>query len=563
MKKLALAGFMVVFALAASCDQSKEDSSGGIFGNMNSFTGEMLPYNWNFMLTSVAGLEKYYVSVATGGGSGVAVVTARKVTAGVETKVPGAFAVFADVPFALTPSGPTIQFNSTAGLFNMVEGDEWVLVLDSNQPVGFFPTKADTSLAVPAFVSGVAVQACRYGLFNGLPGINISGQQVSVSPMLVFSGKTQSQGSIPETSLLLFGTLFPFPGATQVVKPGDQVEVVYDRTIVFDGDPADYFKVVAVSDRRLLTLDVAGMTSMARQTVSRTFSSDGNFIGVQFISGLHSAADSVKLDNFVVKVNGAEVFSDNFESGALKNGSPNFMWMPANPQTMLGSAKVCGQPGDYSWCAAGGRSYILYGQGAEMNGVSGLEFNISDGSIGSSFWNGAFMGMLQSSVLVGTYTGKNYDKTCQEQGAFFSSIDPYLTANLAGNWNLSVQAQLKNCDNPADNGTPVLFTVNNLPITQISTLFGGALTPPPPPLAPPFFDSLGNQVQAGGFINGNILMGMLTTQTPATMFYRLSLSGIGSAPALSGQVMGWAARNPLMLFQTCEVAGGFSLRIAQ
>ena len=564
MKKIALAGLMAAMILAAACGKKSTSSGGGIFGNMSSFGGEMQAYNWNMTLTGMGGLEKYFITVSTGGGSGEAVITARKVAGGVETSIPGAFAVFSDVSFALTPSGPTIQFNSTAGMFNMTQGDEWVLMLDSNQEVGFFPTKADTSVAVPKFVSGVAAQYCKYGLFNGLPGVNVTlagaNQQFSSAPMVVMANSVTSAGNFPETSMLLFGTMYPLvQGASHVVKAGDQVEVIYDRTIAFDGGAGDYFKVVAVSDRRLQTLDYVAMNSAGAQAVARTFNSDGDFIGIQFISGLHSSADSVKLDNFVVKVNGTEVFSDNFETGSLKNGFPNFMWMPANPPTMLGSAKVCGEPGAYSWCAAGGRSYTFYGQGAS----GGLEFNLADGSIGASFWDGAFMGMSQGSVMLGTYTGRNYDKTCQESGAFISLIDSSLTAYLAGNWNLGVQAQLKNCDNPADNNTPLVFSVNNVSMMQISTLFGGVLSPMPSPPAPSVLDSLGNQVQTGGFINGNSLMGLLATKVPMTMFYRLSLSGIsGSSSTINGQVMGWAAKNPMTLYQTCDVQGSFSLSVS-
>jgi len=564
MKKIALAGLMAAMILAAACGKKSTSSGGGIFGNMSSFGGEMQAYNWNMTLTGVGGLEKYFITVKTGGGSGDAVITARKAAGGVETAVPGAFAVFSDVPFALTSAGPTIQFGSTAGMFNMVTGDEWVLMLDSNQEVGFFPTKANTSVAVPGFVSGVAAQYCKYGLFNGLPGINISlggaSQQISSAPMVVMANSMTLGGYFPETSMLLLATMYPMvQGAAHVVKAGDQVEVVYERAIAFDGGAGDYFKVQAVSDRRLQTLDYVATNSAGAQTVSRTFTSDGDFMGIQFISGLHGAADSVKLDNFTVKVNGAEVFSDNFETGSLKPGFPNFMWMPANPPTMLGSAKVCGAAGAYSWCAAGGRSYTFYGQGAS----GGLEFNLSDGSIGASFWDGAFMGMSQGSVMLGTYTGRNYDKTCEESGAFISLIDSTSTAYLAGTWNLSVQAQLKNCDNPADNGTPLVFSLNNVSMMQFSTLFGGALSPMPSPPAPPISDSLGNQVQTGGFINGNSLMGLLATKVPMTMFYRLSLSGIsGSSSTINGQVMGWAAKNPMLLYQTCDVQGSFSLNIS-
>ena len=61
--------------------------------------------------------------------------------------------------------------------------------------------------------------------------------------------------------------------------------------------------------------------------------------------------------------------------------------------------------------------------------------------------------------MAGTYGGRNFDSSCTEQGAFVDMINPTATAYAARHLELNVQGQLKNCDNPAEDGQPVAFTV--------------------------------------------------------------------------------------------------------
>jgi hypothetical protein len=346
-----------------------------------------------------------------------------------------------------------------------------------------------------------------------------------------------------------------------MVKPGDSIEVVYDRKIVSDGKGGDYFEAIAISDRRIQLLDLVDGTSASAQTVIKDFTSDGDFVGIQFIFGAATSADSMKLDNFKFRVNGVEVFSENFEGATLTSGLPNFIWIPASPTTMLGSAGQCAtEPldGAKSWCVAGGRSWILYGNGATTGGVQALEFTLTDGNVGSSFFEGSFMGEIVNSVMAGTYSGRNFYSSCTEEGAFVDLIDPTGTAYAGGTWDISVQGQLKNCDNPLDNDQPVSFTVANLPEMQVSALFAGLLESP----LPKVFDSNGNQIDVEGFVFGNSLSIMASTTVPATMIYGLTLQGDAGSSPITGQVMGWAAPNPMAIFQTCDVEGLFTLSIS-
>lgn len=566
MKKLSVALFLTMLLLCAAC--SEESSGGGSLFDTSSMYGDMEPVTWNFMLQSMPELAKYFIKVEKTGGSGNAVISARKVVDKAETPL-GNFTVYAGVGIPLTAYGPTIQFSDSGGSLNLVAGDQWVMMVDSSQLVGIFPTglNASTNYRL-AMTAPATVPKCQYGLFNALPGISMSiggvPQQLSAGIMHVEAGDYFTTGDVPETSMLLFSTAFPLlPGSVPVVQAGDQIEVSYDRNFISDGQGGDFFEVLAVSDRRLQLLDLVQGQTEPTQNVVKVFTSDGNFVGIEFIFGLSGSSDSAKIDNFSFRVNGVELFSDNFEGQSLKLGYPNFVWMPASPSVMLGSAGLCSYnalSSAQSWCVNGGRAWTLYGMGAEMNGITGLEFTITDGSVGSSFFEGAFMGMVSNSVMSGTYSGKNYDSTCAEQGAFVDLIDPSQTAYAAGNWNLGIQAQLKNCDNPADEGLPLAFTVTNASMLQVSTLFGGLLQASP--LVPPFQDSMSDVITMSGFVNGNSLMAMMATTVPSSIFYRLSLSGAADSWGGSGTVMGWAARNPLALYQTCEVEGMFTLAVS-
>ena len=400
---------------------------------------------------------------------------------------------------------------------------------------------------------------CDYGFFNSLPGIDLpqmgfSGKFSAGYGLKINSSEYQLDAKVPEISLLLFATGYPLvPESQPVLAPGDQIEITYTRRLKLDGKGGDYFLVQAVNERNLEVVEEVRSSASGSKTVSKTFIANGIFFGLKFIFGLSSSNDQIWLDDFQVlinsQINGPQVFSEDFEGDGLVS-PPNYIWLAGLPTTMLGSAGICSDSpisGSQSWCASGGRSYTLYGQGMEMDGMAGKEFNLTDGSP-ASFFLGAFMGMVQSSVLTGSYYGEDYNGTCQEQGAFFANINPSSTPDLGGTYQLQIQGELKNCQDPSQNG-PILISIDSLTLQQFSSLFGGILHSPPPPSPPPI-DSRGNEVQVRGLINGNNLMILLNTQA-GTNTYQLTLSGIYTGFPLSGQVMGG--------FDACELEGGFSL----
>ena len=52
--------------------------------------------------------------------------------------------------------------------------------------------------------------------------------------------------------------------------------------------------MLAINDRKTQLLDLVDGTSASAQTVTKDFASDGTFVGIQFIFGAATSADSMK-----------------------------------------------------------------------------------------------------------------------------------------------------------------------------------------------------------------------------------------------------------------------------
>jgi len=550
MKRILGLGLVLGVIFIFACDEGKQ-AEGGIF----SFGGgTATPEVWDLVLNQMPGLEEYYIKVISSGS-----VSVEK-KAGSSKEFLSYFSVYSGAEIPLTSEGPIIRFGPGEG-FNLVSGDEWAVLLDSGQGIGIFPTKANTSEVSLSILSGTVSKKCTFGLFKGFPGIDLSGlgvniQLSSATGLLLNRSEYQLSGDVPESSLLLFSTN-PF---IPVIAPGNTIGISYTREMVSDGAGGDFLLVRFQNDRALSTIESIRSQSASLQTINATFTANGIFFGLEFISGLSSATDYIRLDDFIVRINGIEVFRDDFEAGALKNGLPNYLWQSAKPLTMLGSAEVCNSDpisGTYSYCINGGRSFKVYGQGMSAGGISALQFTFSDGSLGSSYFVGGFLGMFQGPLLVGSYQGRNYDGDCTEKGEFFANINPTETPNLTGNYTIQIQGELKNCDDPEDEQA-ILLQITAPTMLQVNSLFGGMLTG-----MTPGTDSLGNTVSAQGIVNGNSLMLLVNTTVPAnSRFYRLTLSGLANTSPITGQAMGWSTENLFPSYPACELEGMFSLSIA-
>jgi hypothetical protein len=546
---------LISLFMAFSCNETAS-SSGGIFSSGTAAGLES--QNWSMFLQPMLGLEKCFIQVEITGGSGSAVVSAQLESGGQVTEL-GNFTVYDGLDLSLSERGPAIKFSNNGG-FNLVAPDQWVIMIDSGQLVQILPTGLNTSVATLSLVSAPTVQRCKYGLYDGFVNLLMPGggtmRQLSIMPMRVEASEQQASGDIPETSMLLFSTAYPLvPGSSKVVKAGDRVEISYQRKTEFDGSGGDYFALLQVNGRNSKTVDDVLGTTEGKMTVTKKFKANGDFFGAQFVFGMSGPEDSGRIDNFKVRINGKEIFSDNFEGASLKNGLPDFVWQSVQPATMLGFDKICSAhplSGKQSFCVKGGRVFTLYGQGAS----GGLQFTLTDGSVGSSFFEGSFMGFITGAVMQGTYSGRNFNSSCTEEGAFANLINVPQTSKVQGQWDLKINAHLKHCDNPADRGE-LHFRVEDIPVKQIDTLIGGLLQ------SPPVTDSLGNSLAASGFVNGPSLSYTLATTVPVSRFYRISLVGVTGERPLTGMVTGWSAANPMLLFSTCEVEGTFSLEISR
>ena len=128
MKRILALSVCLFLALFFACE-GEEEKKGGIFSF--EMGGEAQVQVWDLSVNQIAGLEKYYITVETGGGSGNAVISAEKVSEGISTQL-GNFRVFKDAPILLSPLGPEIQFSQSAGGFNLAPVSYTHLTLPTN-----------------------------------------------------------------------------------------------------------------------------------------------------------------------------------------------------------------------------------------------------------------------------------------------------------------------------------------------------------------------------------------------------------------------------------------------
>ncbi len=305
--------------------------------------------------------------------------------------------------------------------------------------------------------------------------------------------------------------------------------------------------------------DLRGRNIRDVKQVNYKTTAKGSFLGLIFSVGLSSSNDKVILDDFEVKVNGTTIFADDFEGPGLKDGSPDMLWFSVAGPEEKGIAGFTTSAtevisGTQSYRFQGGRLFHLYGQRAEMGGMEGMLFNLTDGSIGGSFFSGAFMGATGQGIISGMYSGKNYDSSCTEEGGFFISAEPTGSADASGTWQITVNAELVNCDDPSQEGEFKL-TYPDVVLAQTQTALGGLL-------GGNTVDD-GNQVMFMGVVPGSAVMLQMFTAIPATMYYSAALSGgvsqLPSGAKLSGgQVMGFASPNPMRMWETCDISGTYS-----
>ena len=421
---------------------------------------------------------------------------------------------------------------------------------------------------------------CPTGLFEGLPNINdalgaaglplpltIPPFRMAPALRVVDSSYTQ-EADVPEIYLLSFSTL-PAAILPSPIAAGNQIQVSYTRRIVSDGKDGDFFVARLTNQRSYDFIEqVQGylMRAGGTETVTYTATAQGDFLGLDLIVGLSGPADYLILDDLSITVNGIPLLTENFEGAGLTPGP--YLWLDVVPAQALGNASFTAEPGEVlagaqSYKFQGGRLFHLYGQYTVQAGVKAGEFNLTDGAVDSTYWEGMFLGMGQDSALVGDYDGHTFDQSCQENGMFFVLEDSDGNADASGSWAITLTAELDQCA-PALGYSDTLFpeTAYAVLIAQFQTAIGGILQG-----AAAVLDSQGNSVSFNGLALGDLVMLQASVAAPATMIYNASFLGAITETAtggtVAGTVMGVAFPNLALPAATCELTGTFTATITR
>ena len=406
-------------------------------------------------------LTTYLVEVTVSGGSG----SARVQVLSDRGDNSGPSQVNALVPIPLGACGLNVIFADTlGGPLNLVNGDQWSISVANGSVSLIEPNPDNTSLARVS-ASGTytcLVPPCSSGMYQSgepLPwdiAQAFGTEEFSLDQVEITQSDANFTATIAEQktlSLFLVG-----------LHQGDSVLLCYQRLIKSDEQAGSFFRVRLVNSNRyeqVESLVAPNMTSAAQNTCYR-FQAQAVDARVDFIMSLAGLNDAVWIDSIVATVNGASLFSDDFESGNLQNdlAPTGFRWQlraPANMTGQAGVSTVSPLAGTYSFRAAGGRTKnlsgsILAGSGdmltsllGGLGGVNaeGVSFSINDGF--KEGYYGSFGGAFQeNSSLLGTFSGQ--EGVCWEKGQFLVGINPSEFYPLSGLWSMTLEGQAQNCD---------------------------------------------------------------------------------------------------------------------
>ncbi len=595
MKKIGLIAiaYMALFGVICGCSFDVKDDGGS----------SAKTHNWEIVLSNLnTSVQKFFVTVVNPGGSGTAVVTiTENVDGGVINH--GNQVVFTGVPIPVGECGLAIVFHnmlvpvsfdtSPTPSFNLALDDAWALIIAQAgaMVVPTEPVQSSTGVAAVPAGDYTCATACEQGLYNALPGISedliplgdlLGGMQLSanlIPSAIVTEDSAFLEADIPEMLTLQFFTtshllgFMPTALPPMLVNPGDEITISYTRKFTSDLEGGDLFRVRATNQFEYVELEFLKETSET-QTITRTFTANGVYLGLEFMAGLSSAADSLILDDISVSVNDVPIFAENFETGALVfDPTFNWLWMPIEPNNKLGGGSITAGgsvlSGTQSYIFSGGHEMHLWGQMVPIDDFNkGLLFSLAKNDTG--YYLGDFQGLETDGNIMGTYNGTDgyQADACTEEGLFFGTEDPEGHADLNGTWTLMVDAELTNCDDPTQEGpfTPYSLPLTGLAVTEIPTPLGGILTILDQAFSPTVFTDHGNnQSSLAGLVINNTAMVMLNTQVPASMFYSAVLMGAAveqdGALIVAGQIQGSAAPDLMYLYKTCEINGTFIAQV--
>lgn len=281
------------------------------------------------------------------------------------------------------------------------------------------------------------------GIAFSLPGGMFPGVRVN------FSGY-EYNADVPEVSTLSYYVILP-----GTVNAGDLIRVRYTYRAAADGLDGDYFLVRIIDGDLFRTpthAEAGYMTINAPVNVDYSYAAQAGDFGIQFIVGLGDLGDSFYLDGLEVDLNGTPFIVDNFEAGDYTALTPlsaavvRAPGLPTHPSGGLGLQGAVVLEGAQTLEFMGGRYFQLYGQGASMDGVSGIILTYTDPDFLDPFF-GQSQAMAQGGIYLGDYLGFDHATTpaCTEEGAALIAVNSIGNADLSGVWTLRLDAA---CEEP-------------------------------------------------------------------------------------------------------------------
>lgn len=271
------------------------------------------------------------------------------------------------------------------------------------------------------------------------------------------------------------------------VHAGDEVNVSFTYQANADGENGDFFLTRILDGNQFRNVAQAYYGSMAQNepvNVSYTYISNDDGFHLEFMVGLSDpgfegvidsdSADFFYLDNLKVTVNGQEMFSDDFEEGDYSilvapsppdyyedenqnrqcRSTPGIVaripFTPGNPQGAMYLSDRVALEGEKSLRFMGGRYFLLDGQGATMDGVSGAALYLTDPDLEDGFF-GDIWAAQQGSILAGDYSGWDTPveaPDCNEEGMVLFASDLHGNADVSGNWTLRLDAVCEETTEP-------------------------------------------------------------------------------------------------------------------
>ena len=470
--------------------------------------------------------EEFYVTVETGGGSGLATVSVSG---------PGYLegeTVIAGSTLPVGNCGVTILFGATTG-FSLAAGDFWTITVTGGEIGPALPGETVDSVTglvrsggdytcVTPFCDGSALAAAVPDPGRSLIGApRPGGQWYSVNLAQNYARVTASMPEEQAMTVYLGTAILPhFPFILPpLVSIGDAVTVTYRRTIQADGAGGDFLRVIAVNGSHLIDAEywTGDTVSAGDTTVSLSFTATSPELQLDFIAGLSQPGERVLLDAIQVSTQAGPIFAEGFEGGPDTDcgvsGANRDRFEPRLPNWRMGSlcvSTLAAPVGAYALRFEGGSYRQFTGSilsGSEVSGIASLLGGLF-GSANISQLNGLFaeawepvwtryftsFSAAQQSPgnLVGNFKGESYSHDCIEQGQVTASIHQSQLTDLSSfDWVIRIAGQVVDCDPPLVPGDTTTFG---------DALVGNTLT---------FGDTLGSAtgdtvevIQLGGFVLG-------------------------------------------------------------